>query len=45
VLAFGSTEKLQFVAKTDGNSVFLGREAHIPDRLYIMVLYIGFYGF
>jgi len=45
VLAFGFTEKRQFVAKTDRNSVFLGRDIHIPDRLYIMVLYINFYGF
>jgi hypothetical protein len=45
VLAFGFTEKRQFVAKTDQNSVFLGRDPRIPDRLYIMVLYIRFYGF
>jgi hypothetical protein len=31
--------------KTDRNSVFIGREAHIPDRLYIMVMYLKFYGF
>jgi hypothetical protein len=42
VLAFGFTKKRQFVAETDRNSVFLGREAHIPDWLYIMVLYINF---
>jgi hypothetical protein len=34
-----------FVPKTDRNSVFLGRDPYIPDRLYIMVLYISFYGF
>jgi hypothetical protein len=33
------------VAKTGRNSVFFGREAHITDRLYIMVHYIGFYIF
>jgi hypothetical protein len=33
------------VVKTDGNSVFLGRETHIPDPLLIMVLYINLYGF
>jgi hypothetical protein len=45
VLAFGFAEKRQFVAKTDRNSVFLGRDTHILDRLYILVLYISFYGF
>jgi hypothetical protein len=45
VLAFGFTEKCQFVTKTNINSVFVGREAHIPDRLYIMVIYLKFYGF
>jgi hypothetical protein len=28
--------------KTDRNSRFLGREAHILDQLHIMVLYISF---
>jgi hypothetical protein len=37
--------KMLFYDKTDRNSVFLYREAHIPDRLYIMVLYINFYMF
>jgi hypothetical protein len=43
-LAFGFTEKHQFSAKTDRNSVFLGREAQILDRLHKMILYIIFYG-
>jgi hypothetical protein len=33
------------VAKIDQNSIFLGREAHIPEWVYIMVLYINFYEF
>jgi hypothetical protein len=45
MLAFSFTEKYQFVAKTDRNSVFFGREAHISNRLHIMVLYINVYGF
>jgi hypothetical protein len=45
VLAFGSTEKCQFLTKTDQNSVFIGHDAHILDRLYIMVLYLKFYSF
>jgi hypothetical protein len=45
VLAFGFNEKRHFVAKTDRNYVFLGRDPRIPDRLYILVLYISFYGF
>jgi hypothetical protein len=45
VLAFDSTEKCQFVTKTDRNTVFIGRGAHILDRLYIMVLYLKFYRF
>jgi len=45
VLAFGFTEKRKFVAKTFWNSVFLGHDPNIPDRLYIMLLYISFYGF
>jgi hypothetical protein len=31
--------------KTDWNSVFFGRDPHIPGRLYIMVLDISFYVF
>jgi hypothetical protein len=33
------------VTKTNRNFIFLGREAHIPDRLYIMVMYIIFFVF
>jgi hypothetical protein len=32
-------------AKTDRNSIFLGRDRHMMDRLYITVPYISFYGF
>jgi hypothetical protein len=42
VLVFIFTEKCQFIAKNDGNSIFLGCEAHI---LYLIILYINFYGF
>jgi hypothetical protein len=45
VLAFDFTEKRQFMRKTDRNSVFLDRKAHILYQLYIMVLYINFYRF
>jgi hypothetical protein len=45
VVTFGFTEKHHFAIKTDQNSIFLIRKAHIPDRLHIMVLYISFYGF
>jgi hypothetical protein len=45
VLAFGFIKKYQFVTKTNRNSVFIGREAHIPDRLYIMVMCLKVYGF
>jgi hypothetical protein len=41
VLAFGFTEKFQFVSKTDLNSIFLSRDALISD--HITVLYICFY--
>jgi hypothetical protein len=44
-LAFGFIEKHQFVAKTDRNSVFHGRKAHISDWLHITVPYINFYRF
>jgi hypothetical protein len=44
-LAYGSSENGQFGAKIDRNSVFLGRDPHIADQLYIMVLYMNFYGF
>jgi hypothetical protein len=39
------TENRQFRAKTDRNSVFLGRCPHIVNRLYIMVPYMSFYRF
>jgi hypothetical protein len=45
LLAFSFIVKYRFVAKTDRNSVFLDREAHIPDQLYIIVMYISFKGF
>jgi hypothetical protein len=45
VLAYDFTENHQFATKTERTSVFLGREPHIPDRLYIMVLYMSFYEF
>jgi hypothetical protein len=38
-------KKTQFMAKTDWNSVFLDHVAHMPDRLYIIVSYMSFYGF
>jgi hypothetical protein len=45
VLGVGFTEKDQLTAKTDRNSIFLGRKAHILDRLHIIVLYISLYEF
>jgi hypothetical protein len=36
-------KKHHFAAKTNQNSRFIGCEAHILDRLHIMVLYIRFY--
>jgi hypothetical protein len=45
LLAFGFTEQCRFVVKTDRNSIFLSRDPHITDRLYIIVMYISFYGF
>jgi hypothetical protein len=42
VLAFDFTKKYMFVLKTDQNIAFLGREAHMSDLLYIMVIYISF---
>jgi hypothetical protein len=44
-LASGFTEKRQFAAKTDINSIFLGCQAQILDRSHIMDLYISFMGF
>jgi hypothetical protein len=43
--AYGFTENRQFEAKTDRNSVFLCRDPHIPDSLYITVPYMSFYRF
>jgi hypothetical protein len=37
--------KTQFLTKTDRNLIFLVHEAHILNRLYIMVYYINIYGF
>jgi hypothetical protein len=45
VLAYGSSENRQLTAKTDQNSVFLGRDPYILDRLYITVTYMDFYEF
>jgi hypothetical protein len=45
VLAYGFTENCQFGAKTDRNSVFLGRDPRIANRLSITVPYFNFYGF
>jgi hypothetical protein len=45
VLAFGFTEKRQFAAKTDRNSVFLDRKADILDRLHIVIPFVSFYSF
>jgi hypothetical protein len=45
VLAYGFTENCQFGAKTDRNSVFLGRGLRIANRLSITVPYFNFYGF
>jgi hypothetical protein len=45
VLANGFTENRQFMAKTDRNSVFFGRDPHILDHLYLMVMYMSFMGF
>jgi hypothetical protein len=45
VLAYCFTENCQFGAKTDRNSVFLGRDRRIANQLSIMVPYFNFYGF
>jgi hypothetical protein len=37
--------KHQFTTKTDIKSIFLDREVHILDQLYVMVLYITFLDF
>jgi hypothetical protein len=45
VLAYGFTENFQFGAKTDQNSVFIGRDPRIANRLSITVPYFYFHGF
>jgi hypothetical protein len=45
VLAYGFTKNSQFSTKTDRNSVFLGRDPRIANRLSITVPYFNFYGF
>jgi hypothetical protein len=45
VLAYGFTENRKFWAKTDRNSIFLGREPRIAKLLSITVPYLNFYGF
>jgi hypothetical protein len=45
VLAYGFTENFQFGAKTDRNSVFIGRDPRIANRLSITVQYFNFHGF
>jgi hypothetical protein len=45
VLGFGFTENHQFGAKTDRNTIFLGRDPNILDMLNIMVLRLSFYRF
>jgi hypothetical protein len=42
VLANGFSENRQFATKTDQNSIFLGRDPHIADWLYIVVPHISF---
>jgi hypothetical protein len=43
--AYGYTKNHQFGAKIDRNSVFLGRNPYIADRLCITVSYMSFYRF
>jgi hypothetical protein len=45
VLGYGFSENHHFTAKTDRKSVFPGHDHHITDQLYLMVLYMSFYGF
>jgi hypothetical protein len=45
VLAYGLTKNCQFGGKTDRNSIFLGHDPRIANRLSIMVPYFNFYGF
>jgi hypothetical protein len=41
VLAYGFIENRLFPTKTDRNSVFLGRDPHISDQLYIIDMYMS----
>jgi hypothetical protein len=45
VLAYGFTENCQFGVKTDRNSIFLGCDTRITNRLSITVPYFNFFGF
>jgi hypothetical protein len=45
VLAYGFTENCQFGAKIDRNSVFLGRDPRIANRLSITVPSMNLYVF
>jgi hypothetical protein len=42
MFAFSFTQKPQFTTKTDRKSIFFVCDPHIPDRLYLMVMYISF---
>jgi hypothetical protein len=44
-LVYGFSENRQFEAKIARNSIILGRDPQIVDRLYITVLYMSFYTF
>jgi hypothetical protein len=44
-LSLGFSEHRQFGAKTDTDSLFLVRNPHIADRIYITVSYLSFYRF
>jgi hypothetical protein len=45
MFSYDFTANHLFGAKVDWNSVFLGRDPYIMDRLYITIPYISFYGF
>jgi hypothetical protein len=45
VLAYGFSKNSQFVAKINRSFIFIGRDPHILNRLYIIVLYMSFYVF
>jgi hypothetical protein len=45
VLPYDFTENRQFGAKTDRNFIFLYHDHNIVDQLYIIVMYISFFGF